>query len=298
MRKAIQHGSFDYLLKPIEPELLNETLAGAVKAWNQEEEERRDIKSGLYEEVKRFRLNREMTSACIGEAFYSDEIALSLPQADAYDLTLVQFYQNHHSDPYLQLLTDVLVTREWGNAFALQNAPNLCVILTVHRQFFPVEEWIAQHFDIPVRLVSGFPLASLEELPKSFQAAQKEMLEQNFRAIHRLTDLEDARRMHDIVAFVDEHYTEEVSLDKLSTRFFLSREHISRRFKQEKGMTLSSYVIQLRVNQAKKWLSETDEKVYSIALKLGYQDENYFSKLFKKIVGMTPLEYRNVEEKR
>ena len=101
------------------------------------------------------------------------------------------------------------------------------------------------------------------------------------------------RRMHDIVAFVNEHYMQELSLDKLSTRFFLSREHISRRFKQEKGMTLSNYVTQLRINQAKRWLSETDEKMYSIALKLGYQDENYFSKLFKKIVGMTPLEYRN-----
>lgn len=46
------------------------------------------------------------------------------------------------------------------------------------------------------------------------------MAEQNFRAIHRLADLDDVRRMNDIVAFVDEHYMEELSLDKLSTRFF------------------------------------------------------------------------------
>lgn len=119
------------------------------------------------------------------------------------------------------------------------------------------------------------------------------MAEQNFRAIHRLADLDDVRRMNDIVAFVDEHYMEELSLDKLSTRFFLSREHISRRFKQEVGMTLTNYVIHLRINQAKQWLLESDEKMYSIALKLGYQDEIYFSKLFKKNVGMTPAEYRN-----
>jgi two-component system response regulator YesN len=292
MRKAVQHGSFDYLLKPIEEEMLNETLAEAVKAWKKEEKERSNIESGFYEEVKRFRLNREITSACNGELFDHDEVALSLPQADAYDLTLIYCYQAHHSDPYLQLLTDELVIQEWGNAYALQNDPNVFVILSVHGQLFPIEEWITQNFDIPVRLVSGLPLESLEELPKSYQYAQRAMAEQNFRAIHRLTDLDDARRMHDIVAYVNEFYMEDLSLDKLSTRFFLSREHISRRFKQEQGMTLSSYIIQLRIEQAKQWLSQNDEKMYSIALKLGYQDEIYFSKLFKKIVGMTPLEYR------
>lgn len=296
MRTAFKHGCFDYLMKPIEEELLNETLAGAVQAWEKGEEERRHSESGFYEEVKTYRLNREVTSASKGELFDSEEIAMSLPQADAYDLTMMYFYQTHHSGPYLQLLSDELVSREWGNAYALQNDPNVCVILSVHGQFFPIEEWITQHFDIPVRLVSGPSLESLEELPQAFQAAQQAMAEQKFRAIHRLADLDDARRMHDIVAFVDEHYMEELSLDKLSTRFFLSREHISRRFKQEMGMTLSSYVIQLRINQAKRWLSETDEKMYSIALKLGYQDENYFSRLFKKNVGMTPLEYRNDED--
>ncbi|MDF2647711.1 MAG: chemotaxis protein CheY [Paenibacillus sp.] len=296
MRKAFKHGCFDYLMKPIENEMLNETLAGAVKAWKNGEEERRNMESGFYEEVKKFCLNREITSASNGELFDFDEIALSLPQADAYDLTMMYFYHAHHSDPYLQLLTDELVIRGWGNAFALQNEPNVCVILSVQGQFFPIEEWITQRFDIPVRLVSSPPIESLEELPQSFQYAKRAMAEQNFRAIHRLADLDDAKRMHDIVAFVDEYYMEELSLDKLSTRFFLSREHISRRFKQEIGMTLSSYVIQLRIHQAKLWLSETDEKMYSIALKLGYQDENYFSRLFKKNVGMTPLEYRNAEE--
>ena len=81
-------------MKPIEDEMLNETLAGAVKAWKKEEEERRNLEPGFYEEVKKFRLNREITSACNGELFDSDEIALSLPQADAYDLTIDLFLPN------------------------------------------------------------------------------------------------------------------------------------------------------------------------------------------------------------
>ena len=298
MRKAIQHGSFDYLLKPIEDEILNETLAEAVNAWNKEAEERRNSEPGINEEIELFRLNREMTAAFNGEQYDCDKIALSLPKADAYDLTLVYLYQTHHPGSFFQLLKEEIVTRELGNVYSLQNDSNLCVILSVHGNFLSVEELISRNSEIPVRLVSGFSLQSLEELLESFQFAQKAMAEQNFRTIHRLTNLDDNRRMHDIVTYINEHYMQDLSLDKLSVRFFLSREHISRRFKQEKGMTLSNYVAQLRIDHAKRCLYETDEKIYSIALALGYQDENYFSKLFKKNVGMTPVEYRNEEKKR
>ncbi len=73
----------------------------------------------------------------------------------------------------------------------------------------------------------------------------------------------------------------------------MSREHISRKFKQVTGLTLSKYVTKLRIDQAKYWLRETDETIYTISLMLGYQDEKYFSKLFKKITSYTPFEYRN-----
>jgi two-component system response regulator YesN len=122
------------------------------------------------------------------------------------------------------------------------------------------------------------------------------MTNQNFRSIHRLDDLDVARRIEDIVSYVEKYYMEELSLEKLSNVFFLSREHISRKFKQKTGMLLSKYVTKLRTDQAKRWLRETEKSIYSISLMLGYQDEKYFSKLFKKVVGMTPFEYRNGEK--
>lgn len=48
---------------------------------------------------------------------------------------MMYFYQSHYSEPYIQLLTEELATREWGNAFTLQNDPNVCVILSLHGQF-------------------------------------------------------------------------------------------------------------------------------------------------------------------
>ncbi|MCR6097525.1 response regulator [Salipaludibacillus agaradhaerens] len=296
MRKAIQYSSFDYLLKPIEPDLLNKALAGAVEAWKNEEEERRQKESGLYEDAKRLRVNREVTAACNGEHFDVDEIASSLPEADKYELALLSFYQMHYVEPYIQLLADKLCDQGWGNAFPLQNNYQHCLLITVHGQWLAIEEWMNQHFAVPVRFVGEVPLKLVAELPTSFQCAQKAMNDQNFRSIRRMSDLDDARRIQDIVAFVEENYMEELSLQRLSNQFFLSREHISRKFKQEMGMPLSTYVTELRIEQAKRYLSQTDDKLYTIALKLGYQDEKYFSKLFKKRTGMTPIEYRNDEK--
>ncbi|MDO7487539.1 response regulator [Peribacillus frigoritolerans] len=296
MRKAIQFSSFDYLLKPIEADAFNKTLEEAVKSWANEEEVRANKDTGVYEDVKRFRGNQLVTAACMGEHFDKNDIESYVPKADGYNLTLISFYQMHHPAPYIQLLADELVERKIGNAFALQNDPNLCLVITIPDHWLSVEEWISHQFDIPVRLVCGEPLESLGDIHNSFKSLQKAMNNQNFRSIHRLDDLDVARRIEDIVSYVEKYYMEELSLEKLSNVFFLSREHISRKFKQKTGMLLSKYITKLRTDQAKRWLRETEKSIYSISLMLGYQDEKYFSKLFKKVVGMTPFEYRNGEK--
>lgn len=297
MRKAIKCNSFDYLLKPIEADTFNLTLEEAVKSWAKEEEDRQYKETGVYEDVKRLRINQTVTEACIGEVFDPAEIASFLPPADEYELTLLSFYQMHHSDPYIQLLAEQLAHQDWGNAFALQNDHSLCLVMTIKGVWLSVEEWISQKFDIPIRLVEGESVRSLKDLPASYKAMQKAADDQKFRAIHRLNDLDNACRMRNIVTYVDTYYMEELTLEKLSNKFFLSREHISRKFKQETGMTLSKYITKLRIDQAKYWLRETDESILSISFMLGYQDEKYFSKLFKKVIGLTPFEYRNNEKK-
>ncbi len=297
MRQAIQYSSFDYLLKPIEAEPFNKTLAAAVKAWKRDEKDRTSKEIGESEEVKRYRMNQVVTQACLGESFDELEVASFLPYAEEYELTLISFYQMHHAEPYIKKLADELLQQEWGNAFALQHDSTLCLVMSKESHWILIEEWISHRFDIPIRLVNGDPFRCLKEIPKLFQELQKAIDGQNYRSIHRVNDLDDARRMQDIVAYVEMYYMEELSLEKLANRFFLSREHISRKFKQQTGMPLSKYVMNLRINQAKTWLTESDESILSISLMLGYQDEKYFSKLFKKVVGMTPFEYRNEVKK-
>ncbi|RXZ00787.1 response regulator [Fictibacillus sp. S7] len=289
MRKAIQNNSFDYLLKPIEEEAFNATLEKAANAWKEEQQ------NLLFtEDAKRLRLNQVMTAACLGEPAELELVAPYLPEAETYEVTLLSFYQMHQPDAHLDDMADHLLERWLGYAFKLQHQHNSGLVITVRGEWLAAEEWLVHHLDIPVRLVSGI-IESLDHLPLLFPKLQKEMEEQNFRSIQRLDDLEAARRMQDIISYVDHYYMEDITLEKLANRFFFSREHISRKFKQETGMPLSKYLARLKTDQAKYWLRETDESIYSISSMLGYQDEKYFSKLFKKVVGVTPFEYRNSE---
>ncbi|WP_082235329.1 response regulator transcription factor [Halobacillus massiliensis] len=291
MRQAIKYSSFDYLLKPIEPEFFNKTLAEAVESWKTDQKSP-NFNESIEEDFKKLRIDQIITSACMGEPFEPVDILSYLPASDQYELSLISFYQMHHPEPYIENLSKRLFDQKIGNVFSLKNGRNLCLVITITGESLTAEQWMSQEIDLPVRLVSGRAFTSLKQLARHYQALQTALDNNDYRSIHRLNELDAARRNQDIVAYVDDYYMEELSLEKLSNLFFFSREHISRKFKEETGLPLSKYVTKLKIDQARKWLKETEESIYSISLMLGYQDEKYFSKLFKKETGTTPSEFR------
>lgn len=98
--------------------------------------------------------------------------------------------------------------------------------------------------------------------------------------------------MQEVEQFLMKHYVEEVSLQEIADRFYLSREYISRRFKQEYGVTITDYLTSIRVEKAKQLLSNPYVKIYQVAHDVGFQNEKYFSKVFKKHTGETPAQFR------
>ncbi|NEW08279.1 response regulator [Paenibacillus sp. SYP-B3998] len=102
----------------------------------------------------------------------------------------------------------------------------------------------------------------------------------------------DKNIIFEIAAFLDQHYHEDITLQDISSRFFLSREYISRKFKQEFEVNLSDYLGQIRMDKAKTLLRNPHLRISQVAEMVGYQDEKYFSKVFKKQEGLSPNEYR------
>lgn len=84
-----------------------------------------------------------------------------------------------------------------------------------------------------------------------------------------------------------------ITLTDLADYMGLSESYTCRLFNKEVGMNMSSYINEIRVEKAKELLTHSDEKIYSIAEKIGYASTTAFHVAFKKKTGMTPAEYRN-----
>lgn len=95
-----------------------------------------------------------------------------------------------------------------------------------------------------------------------------------------------------IRSYLDEHFADDIDLDMLSRRFFISKFHLSREFKKITGITLGNYLNGRRINEAKRLLRFTQEPIGAIAAACGIPDVNYFTKVFSKYEAMTPSAYR------
>lgn len=92
--------------------------------------------------------------------------------------------------------------------------------------------------------------------------------------------------------YLDEHYTEKISLDELAARFFINKYYLTKIFKETYGTTINSYLIAKRITRAKQMLRFTDKTLEEIAVAVGMNGGNYFSRMFKKIEGISPRKYR------
>ncbi|WP_185897225.1 response regulator [Paenibacillus zeisoli] len=102
----------------------------------------------------------------------------------------------------------------------------------------------------------------------------------------------DSQLVKDIKQYIHTNYHQEITLQHIADRFFISRENVSRKFKQVSSENLSDYLSNLRIDKAKQLLKNSDLRLSQISTMVGFQDEKYFSRVFKKVTGMTPRAYR------
>ena len=95
-----------------------------------------------------------------------------------------------------------------------------------------------------------------------------------------------------IKEYLDSHFTQKISLDELSERFYINKFYLTRSFKEQFGVTPGSYLLGLRITRAKQLLRFTDSPLDAISASCGMGDAAYFSRMFKKVEGLTPGEYR------
>ena len=106
------------------------------------------------------------------------------------------------------------------------------------------------------------------------------------------TEASVPEKFTDIRRYIEEHYTEKITLDDLAERFYISKYHLLREYQRFFGTTINGDLTLKRLSEAKSMLRFTSESIENIALVNGFQTASYFIKVFKRYESMTPLEYR------
>ncbi len=105
--------------------------------------------------------------------------------------------------------------------------------------------------------------------------------------------IDDEHITSQVKKYIEENYSEKISLKSIAGLFYLNASYLSSLFKQKTGVNLNKYIETIRIDRAKALLgSLEDATVNDIAGMIGYADPNYFTKAFKKRTGKTPVEYK------
>ncbi len=92
--------------------------------------------------------------------------------------------------------------------------------------------------------------------------------------------------------YIDENYSKDISLDDISRLMNISPYYFSKLFKEKTGENFVEFLTRIRIDKAKELLKSPDISMKEICSEVGYGDPNYFSRIFKKVVGVPPTEYR------
>ena len=93
--------------------------------------------------------------------------------------------------------------------------------------------------------------------------------------------------------YIDSHYSQNITLDFLSNLTYMNKFHLVHTFTKQIGLSPINYAINKRIQEAKNLLSTTNYSIRDIASIVGFSNSSYFSQMFKKIIGITPKNYRD-----
>lgn len=102
------------------------------------------------------------------------------------------------------------------------------------------------------------------------------------------------RDLQVVKEYLDVNYSDKLTLDSLSEQFFINKYYLTRLFKEQFGLSLIDYLLHVRITHAKQLLRFSNLSIEKVGVQCGIPDANYFTRIFKKIEGNSPKEYRKM----
>lgn len=116
------------------------------------------------------------------------------------------------------------------------------------------------------------------------------------RMIGEIRKRKDKKLVEVVKDYVLKHYNEDITLNKIAEIVYMNPSYICDLFKNQTGEHFVVFLTRVRIDKAKSLLKDVRIKTYEVGQMVGYEDPTYFSKVFKKVVGVSPSEYRSLVE--
>ena len=132
-------------------------------------------------------------------------------------------------------------------------------------------------------------MATIEEVQLWITNVVEKFLEE----VCKTNNIKNRRLIEQITKYIRNNFKGNLTLEEISKAVFLSPYYLSHIFKEEQGITIMDYVTTVRIEEAKRLLREPQYNILQIAELTGYSDPSYFSKVFRKVIGMSPTQFKN-----
>lgn len=113
---------------------------------------------------------------------------------------------------------------------------------------------------------------------------------------HLRTGSHSSKLAIEVSNYIQHHLSEPITAEAIAQSLYLSRPYLSRRFKEETGVSLTDFILKEKTEEAKRLLRYTDKSAAMIGLYLGFSSHGHFTRVFKKYAGISPKEYRGTQE--
>ncbi len=269
-RQGLSNGAFEYLLKPVDPEELLRIMLRAAKYIG---ERRLEMSKIIY-------LDKILTSS--PEEFFPGE------ELDSIIHHLSEGSQEAlEAAGYLVDITNSEINFDVTKTAHVLNKSIKKLVESVHTEY----PWISKFSNLQELKLSDFSkLADIAVMKEAYISKINEVL-----SIIRKFELgiDNSSMVRMACKTVLENIDTDITINEISNKLFITRTYLSQIFKEKTGMNLVKYLTDVKIERAKMLIS-TGTKNFELSEKLGYKDDEYFKKLFKKSTGMTINEFKSL----
>ncbi len=307
VQRALRMGVMDYIKKPIMEEEFVKIMEKAKHVLD-EKYSKRQLTSWAYRQVKQNRsalqenfLNKWVNRRLSEEEVYEQLGYLEISIPDPYVVTVMKFQKSmdagntekiESNDRLIYFTCQNIVQEVYAAVSEIISFWSEVGELIVLSKRISPEKWesLKQKLTtevekcVNVRVAMSYKNGTgIMMVPDVVKSAVRQLSLQNQYSSIVLQAMQYMEK---------EIHNPELSLQSTATKLFISTNYLSRKFKQETGDTFVAYLTQMRVHRAMELLKNPELRICDIAEMTGYSSQHYFSNAFKKLSGISPIEYR------